>query len=431
MKKIKLICIFILYISTCISQNVLIPGENEFDKKWMSNSVSEMVYLAIKEGKQIEIGSFNIEITTKRNAFSVFTRLQFLNSDDKWMDTSIADINTFKPLYRSSFSKDRDFVIRYSKDISGYYNDKQTKKRKVVKEQVKIQFFDFYIYPYLLGLLPLSAGYKKDLMVYDYKPENASNIQKTRIEEVKSNVYTSSLTGEHKVWQVTVFEETTKDRYQYFIDKDTRRIWKIEISAKGQQLMLLNKEADYNPFTNKFDKEQTMKLIKDGTSVISGQVFARDNHNDGMLKGMAVLNVNKKQFARAGTNIVLIPYTEFFKEWLQLNESARKKGRRIPLPQDAAACIKTTTVYDNDGHFEFVNLMPGDYLVYTEFGYIHTGIKTEVIGYTDTYINGMFQGSRENTSSYGYSSNASASVKKIVTITQEGENVSVKLKKTL
>jgi hypothetical protein len=74
--------------------------------------------------------------------------------------------------------------------------------------------------------------------------------------------------------------------------------------------------------------------------------------------------------------------------------------------------------------------MPGEYLLYTEFGYVHKSSRTEVIGYTDTYINGMFQGSSANTQTYSYNTNASATVKEVVTIKKEGENVSVKLKKT-
>jgi hypothetical protein len=145
---------------------------------------------------------------------------------------------------------------------------------------------------------------------------------------------------------------------------------------------------------------------------------------------MAVLNINKKQYAQPGTTVVLIPYTAFFKEWLELNEKSRKKGRSIPLPKEVTECIKTTTVYDEKGNFEFVNLMPGDYLLYTEFGYVHSFSRTEVVGYTDTYINGMFQGTRANTTTNSYSTNASAAVKKVVTLKKEGEKASVKLRKT-
>jgi hypothetical protein len=70
-------------------------------------------------------------------------------------------------------------------------------------------------------------------------------------------------------------------------------------------------------------------------------------------------------------------------------------------------------------------------LVYTEFGYVHSGVQAEVTGYTDTYINGMFQGSSANTESFGYSTNVSASVKKIIAIDKAGDKVFIKLKKTL
>ena len=132
-----------------------------------------------------------------------------------------------------------------------------------------------------------------------------------------------------------------------------------------------------------------------------------------------------------GTTVLLIPYTDFFKEWIKLNEASRKKGRAIPLPKEATDCIKVTTVYDSEGHFEFTNLLPGDFLLYTEFGYVHTSIRSEVTGYTDTYINGLYQGSRENTTVNSYNTNAGSSVKKIVTIKSDGAKVEVKLKKTL
>src|SRR5688572_1786499 len=109
-------------------------------------------------------------------------------------------------------------VVNFGKEVSGYYYDKKTKKRHPLNDQGHA-FFDSYTYPYLLGLLPLTTGYRNELAIYDFKPGNASNTKKARIEEVKSNLYKSNLTGEHKVWQVSVFEEATKDSYVYYIDK--------------------------------------------------------------------------------------------------------------------------------------------------------------------------------------------------------------------
>lgn len=416
----------------CKAQTALTPGDNSFDKKWLKSGKYEMACFSVDGGRnKTEISSLVIEINSGSGPLSIYTTLKLPGSNDQWRDTSIVDGSTFRPVYRSSFNRNRELVLKYNKEITGHYYDKQTKKRSAIKEPVKEAFFDSYSYPYLLGLLPLSSGYQANMAVYDYKPGNTTNIKKTLIQEVKNSMYVSDLTGEHKSWQVSVYEQATNEKYEYYIDKETRRLWKIELFSNGQHILMIDKELDYNPFKSTFDKVATLKMLKSGSAVISGEAFARDNQNEGMLGGMAVLNINKKQYARAGTQIVLIPYTEFFKEWMKLNEASRKKGRAIPLPAEVAECMKVTTVYDDKGHFEFVNLMPGNYLLYTEFGYVHTSLRTEATGYTDTYINGLYQSTYTHTTTNAYDVNASAGVKKAVTIKKEGEKVEVKLRKSL
>lgn len=417
----------------CSAQNVLIPGKTPFETKKIKSGKYEMACFLVHEGKDVEVGSFTIDINANAKTVSVFTVFDLFTSNEQRIDTVIADGNTFQPIYRSSFNKSSELILNYGKEVTGAYFDKQNRKKRTIKEPITDAVFDSYSYPYLLGALPLASGYSASIPVYDYKPTNANNIKKALLEEVTSNVYTSKFTGAHKVWQVTVFEEATSEKYVYYLDKETRRIWKVEIFSKaGQHVVMTDKEAEENTIKSPFDKVATMKLIKSGSAVISGQAFARDNQNEGkVLGGGAILNINKKQFAPQGTSIVLIPYTDFFKEWVKRNEASRKKGTAIPLPQEAADCIKATGVYDDKGHFEFVNLMPGEYLVFTEFGYVHTSIRSEVTGYTDTYINGLYQGTATHTTSNGYNSNATASVKKVVRITKEGEKVEIKLKKTL
>ena len=113
------------------------------------------------------------------------------------------------------------------------------------------------------------------------------------------------------------------------------------------------------------------------------------------------------------------------------NEKRVKKFKQpIPLPKGANECIKESEVYDNNGNFEFVNLMPGEYLLTTKFIYGHSATATDVVGATDTYINGLYQGTSYNTVSYSFIVEATANVKKTVTIKKDGEKVSVKLKKT-
>lgn len=419
---------FSLLAGYCQAQT---PGGPQFDKSLLRNGKYEMTCFAESGGRQIEVSTLFIQINTTGKTWSVITTLNLVGSEDQWLDTSIADATTFKPVYRSSFNPNRELQLKYDNEVTGYHYDKKTSKRTTVKEPIHESFYDSYAYPYMLGLLPLTSGYTTSIPVYEFKAANGNNIIKTTIEEVKSNVYTSSLSGTHKVWQVNILEGGTNDRYIYYIDKESRRIWKIEISTKDMNLVMIDKETNFTAFKSTFDKAATLKMIKNGSAVISGQAFAKDNQNEGLLSNIAVVNINKKQFAQPGTTIVLIPYTEYFKEWIRVNEASRKKGRGVPLEKDAADCIKVASVYDDKGHFEFVNLMPGDYLLFTEFGYTHTSIRSEVVGYTDTYVNGLFQGTSENRTSRAYGSNASASLKKIVTIDKAGEKVEVKLKKTL
>jgi len=390
-----------------------------------------MAYFSVSGRQTTEISSFDVEVSVNGKTISVYTRLSLPAGKVMWTDTSIADVTTLKPIYRASDNSDKQYHIAYGNTIEGYYYDKKSNKSTQIKENSKGDFFDGFIYPYLLGALPLTSGYKAILPVYEYKPGTINNISNTRITEVKSGMHKSSITGEHAVWQVSVFEEGTNVKYEYYIDKESRKLWKIGIlAANGKQYLLVDKELDYNPFTATFDKVQTYKMVSAGSATISGQIYARDNENT-TKGGIAILNVNKKQYAQQGTSVILIPYTDYFKEWIALNVKLRKEGQAVPLSKEAAECIKVTSVYDNDGNFEFTNLMPGEYYLFTEFGYIHTAARTEVVGYTDTYINGLFQGTTANTQRNRYKTSVTASLKKIVTINKEGEKLTVKLKKTL
>lgn len=323
-----------IFLPVLIFFSIPVFGQHAmFDKKWTRNGLTEMAYYVVNGGQKTEICSFFIDINSNEKQLAVYTTLQFKNSDEVWKDTSLSHPATFQPFYRSSRSKDKEYVLKFGKEVSGYYLDKKTGKRTVIKETITGNFLDSYTYPYLLGLLPLNPGYKTGLPVYDYKPGSPANVKNASVTEVKNNIYNSALTGEHKVWQVTVVEEATGDRYEYYIDQESRRIWKIDVQSNQTHLLLVDKEIDFNPFTTTFNREQTLKMITTGTGVISGQAFARDNENEGLLKGMAVFNVNKKQFAKPGTGVILIPYTDFFKEWIKLNENRARQAGQFHYPK--------------------------------------------------------------------------------------------------
>jgi hypothetical protein len=423
--------VFSLNLTVGYAQSTWKIDSQSFDRKWIKKGITEMTCYSRSGNQLVPFGVFDINVTEKNDRLSIVTRLKMIHTDQTWTDTSISDGNTLQPIYRSSYTPDRRMVLQFGKEVKGYYYDRKLNRETSVKEPITAAMLESYTYPYLLAALPLSSGYKAELLVYDYKTGQQTNVNKVVIEEVRSSSYASEFSGEHAVWCATVNEPATNDQYTYYIDKETRRLWKIELRSKNQYVVMLNKEAEESTITARFDKEQAMAMIQSGKSVIEGQAFARDNENEGILGGKAIFNINKKQYAAKGVAVLLIPYTAYYKEWVTRNESLRKRGKSIPLSKEAAACIKVATVYDDKGSFEFVNLQAGEYLLYTEFGYIHTSNRTEVVGYTDTYINGMFQGTSANTETYKVQGGASANIKKIITIKKDGEKVTVKLKKTL
>ncbi|MBS0031825.1 DUF3108 domain-containing protein [Chitinophaga sp. 22321] len=406
-------------------------AQEKFDSKLLQNGKFTLACYTVNDGSESAIGTFTIGINTANDKLAL-TTITALAGLEAWKDTAVSNLSDFKPIYRASHSTLKDMVLHFGNDVTGYYVDKKTGKKTQIKEAGNQHFVDSYTYPFLLSLLPLTSGYSTDLSVYEYKPTNNGNLKKAVVEEVKNSTWVSKYTGKHDVWEVTVVEPTTNEKSVSLIDKKTRRLWQVDMWADGQQIRMVDTETDFNSVKAPFDKDLTMKMVKGGNSIIYGQVFARDFDDNGTIFAkMQVMNIQAKQVAPRGTQVILIPYNDYFKEWIKTNESQRKKGREgIALLDEAAECIKTTRVYDDAGHYEFVNLMPGEYLLYTEFGYDHSYTQTEVVGYTDHYINGMFQGTTNNTVNRNYSTGNSAVVKKIVRVSKPGEKVEAKLKKT-
>ncbi len=412
----KLFLIFCINICTTFvfGQNKILPSNQSINVNLIKIGNSTMGYYFVKDGNALEICNYQTEVFTKGDQLFFNSKLIFLKSDKQWKEQIILNKNTLKPISRKSERETRTFDIKHSNINKGDY-------------------FDIATYPLVLCALPLNTGYKAVIPVIDYDATNKDKIQNVNITDVKSNVFNSELTGEHQVWKVSVNEESTGNFYDYFIDKSTRKIYKITVSVKGNNFILVDKETDFNPFKNTFDKETTLKMITKGNSVISGEAFAKDDRSgrDDSKIRIDVLNVNKKQFAPKGTKVILLPYTEYFKEWMELNKKQKKiKGvKPIPLSIDAQSCILTTEIYNDKGNFEFTNLTEGDYFVFISFGYTDTFSRREITGTSDVYVNGQYAGTQLNTDIFDYAQTGNANFQKIVTIKSNGETVKIKLKR--
>ncbi len=431
----KIWTVILVFLQTiCLAQVTVVPGDKSINTSLVNPGTYTMSYTINYNGKWVPLGEYVTEITLQNNQLKINTSLSFTNTTTRWTEKFVADANNLLPVSSYSDRDERTLSLSFSNKVTGFFLEKKSQKKKQISQDLPKNCFDVSVYPYIIQMLPLDVGFRAIIPIFDYEATDNTKTYRIEIIEVKSDVHNSDLTGEHKVWKVVVFEGNTGHHFNYFIDKATRSIWKISIvSAKGDKITMTNIETDFNPFKAPFDKKATLEMVQNGNAVIKGIAFARDNENEGGLKGVAVLNINKKQYAAKGTEIVLIPYTAYFKEWIALNEQQRKikNAKPIPLSKDAFDCFKRTVVYDDNGSFEFTNLKTGDYLLVTAFGYKHTSRQTEETGRASVIVNGTYQGDEVYTSVFSYSSNATATIQKVVSIKKEGEKVEVKLKKTL
>lgn len=73
-----------------------------------------------------------------------------------------------------------------------------------------------------------------------------------------------------------------------------------------------------------------------------------------------------------------------------------KKVAEVPLDPDFGHSIKRTRTYDDEGHFEFADLMPGNYIIMTSFDFTNSYNYSYVSGYTNYYNYWGYAGSTTN-----------------------------------
>lgn len=428
MYKTLIFGIFQFFTLLSTGQQVILPGDKSIEKSFIKPGLTTMGYYLNSQGQVVDIGTYEIEINTTNQKITVNSTLYFKDSEKQWRDVCIVDAQNYKPISYSSDRDDRNFNINFASSVAGEVLNKKSKEKKIINESIKGKYFDVNIYPHILRALPLSSGYNAIIPVYDYETEDKTKIYNVNINQVKSDVYNSALTGRHNVWRVSVFEESTGHNFDYLIDKESRRLWQINIVSKEGYLMSLSdKESDYNPLKQKFDREATIKLISKGKSTITGQVFGRANKNDE--SWVTVVNWNPKQVAKKGTAVYLIPFTDWYKEYYELNRQLKKEGRKYNMPKEALECILISRIYDDKGHFEFVNIMQSEYIVYSQFEFYEKHHQDIVVGRKDFYYGNAYQGSSDITQRNRWSQLEYAFSEEFVNITKDGEVKEVKMKK--
>ncbi len=354
----------------------------------------------------------------------------YVPKDNAWTSirTTVADAKTLQPISYTSDGKETKVNLNFGETITGNYYSKKTKKDKKINLKPTRSFVDFNWTDHMISALPLDVGYKARIPQFYYNSDSDIFVEDYTIKEVKSYSYGSPKTGKHNSWLVTLLEESTGAIYNYVIDKKDHRLWQREMSmGNGKWEITVNEELDYQPIKNRFNKEQAAQQISQGNSVIIGTAYARSSSGK-RLGGL--VNTAKKQYAPKGTEITLFANSAYYEEWLEVNKKIRKqkKVQEVPLDPDFGYAVKKAKVYDDEGHFEFADLMPGAYVVMASFDFTNSYNYSYVSGYTNYYNYWGYTGSTTNYGTARSSYVDKANVEKHVTIDKDGEKKEVNLK---
>jgi hypothetical protein len=234
-----LIPLLSLMALTCWSQQLIVPKKNVAETKWIHDRSYQMRWMASKDTSSFEIGIVNTNIKVSATTVLVITQVKLKASPSTWIDSTIVQKADLSPVYHSSYNAQRDMVLRFDKDITGYYHDKQTGKTTEILQNVTGQYFDSSFYPTLITWLPLKPLLKADINVFDYNPNSKIGLIKPEIQNVTEGIYQSMKSGKREVWVVEVTDgrEAKGASSTYYIDKLTRQICKQHISVGSGRFM--------------------------------------------------------------------------------------------------------------------------------------------------------------------------------------------------
>ncbi|RKE56001.1 hypothetical protein [Sphingobacterium detergens] len=239
-RNMKFILLALMTITSLTSnaQNLLIPSKKSFEKKWIRNTTYQMVWYTIRDTTEYEIAKVNTQIVKDKSKLTVVTRVVMKNMKTDWVDSTVANLKTLKPIRHSSYNMQRDIVLNFGEVVTGFYNDKTKKTISSVSDTTRNEYFDSNLYPILIGWLPLRNNYKQDISIYNYNPAGKTGMLKAYLKNVTSSSYQTEKNGIRNVWVVTVSDEIGNGVVTYYFDRVDRKLWKYEIDVNGSKMII-------------------------------------------------------------------------------------------------------------------------------------------------------------------------------------------------
>lgn len=234
-----LLFIFGATIQVFSQETLLSPLNNTANKQLINSETSKMSWFMLQDTLKIQIGTIQTQIQKEKEKIYIITTVSMKQSPTKWIDSTIVENETFKPIYHSSFNQQRDMILDFGEKITGYYLDKQTDKKTEISEKADKPFFDSNFYPQLIRLLPLKNGYSNTISIFDYNPNSKIGVITATIKNTEET--SINFNGKKtKVWKVETTDDISNNTaiMNYFIDKSTRKILKQEIDFGGRKMLM-------------------------------------------------------------------------------------------------------------------------------------------------------------------------------------------------
>lgn len=222
-----------------ISHAQLRPAPESFEKKWVKPETYNMTWFALRDTAKIEIGRVSTRINENEGQIVVISTVDMKGMKGTWIDSSICEKTTLRPIRHASYNQQRDMVLNFDKVVTGFYTDKREGKNTFINDTTRTTYFDSNLYPILVRWLPLKDGFTQKIAIYDYNPSAKIGVISASVNGVSSATYDSQKSGSRDVWVVDVTDEISNGKSQYFVDKADRRLWKQTMEAGGRKMMMV------------------------------------------------------------------------------------------------------------------------------------------------------------------------------------------------
>jgi len=220
-------------------ETVLTPKNNPVGPKMVESESYKMAWYMLNGDQRMDIGLVQTEIQENGSEIVILTTVDMQGAPTTWVDSTIVEAKSFKPIYHASYNPQRDMVLQFSKEVTGYYLDKASNTKKEISEEVDEPFFDSNFYPQLIRWLPLKVGYSTTIAIFDYNPKSEIGVMTATIKNTEQT--SLMLDGTKKrVWKVTVTDDISKNTAvsTYYIDQDSRKVLKQEIEVSGRKMIM-------------------------------------------------------------------------------------------------------------------------------------------------------------------------------------------------